>query len=393
MQYKNKRILFLFITTIALIAMCFSILPVSAAEGTVEDPLLYDLSYYAKEQGITLDEAVQRYNIREAFDGLGAKLRDNEEATFAGLYVQHSPEYRIVVLFTRDSEKTIKNYVSQDLMQYVKPATAKVTLKQLRQNQAEALDLLEPLNLKITTGINIYENRVEIRAADADWSLLDNLQKDKALQLPLMVKVVKAPCIAEPNTDIYGGLAPGSGISYGTLGFSVINSVGTKGVTTAGHVRDDETFAGYSLPLQLEAYYTYYDAQWHTAPNFTVVNKIQWQYNGTTRNITGKKSWWSGEQEVGDYIFKFGRSTGYSGAYIASLYDTVYWVPNCQAVFVRVHNDYVSPVAANGDSGGPWFLGNDAYGTTSGSEPYGDDAWYTAVDFIEEGLSVTILTN
>lgn len=50
-------------------------------------------------------------------------------------------------------------------------------------------------------------------------------------------------------------------------------------------------------------------------------------------------------------------------------------------------------LSSGGDSGGPWFHLNNAYGIHVG-EPTGDpdDAFYMAVSFISPGLGVTLLT-
>jgi len=55
-------------------------------------------------------------------------------------------------------------------------------------------------------------------------------------------------------------------------------------------------------------------------------------------------------------------------------------------------------LADSGDSGGPWFDGNTAYGTmrakiTPGTNGVGTDAVYMAVNYVESGLGVTVMTS
>ena len=58
-------------------------------------------------------EAIRSATLQQDAAGiLGAALEQYEAETFAGLWLQHEPEYRVVVAFTRDGEKTIRPYVA-----------------------------------------------------------------------------------------------------------------------------------------------------------------------------------------------------------------------------------------------------------------------------------------
>ena len=63
---------------------------------------------YAKDYGVPLEEAVRRLRLQNALPRLEPELRKKEADTFAGLWIQHEPDFRLVVLFTRDGEKTIQ---------------------------------------------------------------------------------------------------------------------------------------------------------------------------------------------------------------------------------------------------------------------------------------------
>jgi hypothetical protein len=71
------------------------------------------------------------------------------------------------------------------------------------------------------------------------------------------------------------------------------------------------------------------------------------------------------------------------------------WVPNGQATFMQVHQastDLCTP----GDSGGPVFVNNTAYGIVEGwsgpQDGSNSDLIYTAIDYPESWLGVTVLT-
>jgi len=66
--------------------------------------------------GIPLNEALQRLSWQEWIGQLRYELEKNEEK-FAGLWVEHEPEYKIVVAFARFNEeeaiKVITKYVQE----------------------------------------------------------------------------------------------------------------------------------------------------------------------------------------------------------------------------------------------------------------------------------------
>jgi hypothetical protein len=75
-----------------------------------EDPHMIIAKGYALRYGVSIDEALLRLELQNSFPELEPQLESNEPATFGGLWIQHEPEYKIVVAFTRDGEKTIARY-------------------------------------------------------------------------------------------------------------------------------------------------------------------------------------------------------------------------------------------------------------------------------------------
>lgn len=210
------------------------------------------------------------------------------------------------------------------------------------------------------------------------------------IPLPATARVVKVSEIARPAVDIYGGL----NLSSCTSGFSVRKAgTTTDGILTAGHCVNAQSYAGTSLPFQSEAFSGSHDEQWHTTPGFTPTNEIKWQDDGSTRTITSRVFWSS--QSIGATICKYGLTTSYDCAEIQVKNLAPGYVPNASPTFIRasrLHTDMASP----GDSGGPVFFGNGAYGITSGSVSGGpdtDDLIYVAEDYIEIGLNVTVKTS
>lgn len=133
------------------------------------------------------------------------------------------------------------------------------------------------------------------------------------------------------------------------------------------------------MPYQSGIQQFQYDVQWHTAPDFTVRN-LAW--DGTwNRYIYGEKH--RNNQYVGEYVCKYGKSTGGGCGNITST--------TFNGTYIRVHSDSAD-LGEPGDSGGPWFSGNTAYGLFTGDIEPGNDAYYMAINYIDI-LGLDVLTN
>ena len=115
--------------------------PVSATTApAVSEALLQDACHYAADVGVDLDEAVRRLQAQHTIGELGAELEANEQPTFGGLWIQHTPEYKVIAAFTRDGEETVRRYVTgTSLVDMVEVREVEVTLVELRRAQREAM--------------------------------------------------------------------------------------------------------------------------------------------------------------------------------------------------------------------------------------------------------------
>lgn len=157
---------------ILLLAACAPAAPAALEEPTPTPSAaeLQDAQYYADEMGITLEEALARLSVQndEAISTLQTQLHANEAATFAGLWLQHEPDFRVVVAFTRDGEETIQKYVTDDnpLTQLIEVRQVPYTYAQLEADQQEAFRILDALNLSAGGGIMVMDNQVVIDITD-----------------------------------------------------------------------------------------------------------------------------------------------------------------------------------------------------------------------------------
>jgi hypothetical protein len=340
----------------------------------VDDALIMDAKAYSSAMGVDVNEAIRRLQLQDDIGELNRELTEKEGETFAGLWIQHQPEYRVIVMFTRDGDTTLQAYQNGSLAGLVEAHTARATLKELEVAQSQAVQAVSNLGIRISSGINIPNNRAELYALDP-VQLTAGLRKVD-IQLPDNVDVVKFIELSKDVADIFGGKA----LTTCTSGFSVKNSSGTKGVTTAGHCSNTQSFNGVNLPWQNGTTGGLFDIQWHSAPGFTVRNLV---FDGTyNRFIYSVK--FRASQSVGEWVCKYGMTTGYACGTIATTSQ--------DGVNVRLDNMTVQ----GGDSGGPWFWNNTAYGTTIAACTLSNGTpcvIYGPVDHIYITLGLTILTN
>lgn len=374
----------------------------------LEDAWDIDAAQYAQDYAIDVNEAKKRLKAQSEIGDLNNILTLSEAQNFGGLYIEHQP-YRINVLFkdVKQAGKFRQRFNAAPWLSSVKFRQVKNSLKELKAAQLNVRKLVGKLSVKVDSDINIAKNQVELYVKDQysfEQALALSQQKsmsktgaalsknysepalftfnNTAANNPVNVSLVEVRQLAKNEADIYGGL----GLRTCTSGFSVKNASGTKGILTSAHCNNSQTYSGKSLPFQSEIYTAACDVQWHTAPDFSVTNEFRSSSSGFKRKVTGTVS--RNSQTVGGYVCKYGKTTGYKCGYITSKNYLSTSQPNSTATFIRVSKDGVD-LSSGGDSGGPWFLGNNAYGIHKCG--IGNDSCYMAINYASE-LGVSVLT-
>ena len=62
------------------------------------DPASREAEGYAAHHGVSLEEAQNRFTLQRLAGELNAVLSDREGRTFAGLWIEHTPQFRVVLL-------------------------------------------------------------------------------------------------------------------------------------------------------------------------------------------------------------------------------------------------------------------------------------------------------
>jgi hypothetical protein len=244
------------------------------------------------------------------------------------------------------------------------------TLKELEAAQVATQLGISNLDIPTNSGINVVENRVELYVVER--SRFDVAMQNTKMQLPPQVKVVTVSELSTQETDIYAGLRLNGADC--TSGFSVIDSNGLKGILTAAHCIPPIYYNGVELLSWGSAYGGPCDFRWLIAPGFDVRNLA---YDGTNyRYVFSAKH--RDYQTVGEWVCKYGWVTGYTCGYIIDKNFNPGGAMD--STLIRVHNNGVN-LSEGGDSGGPWFSLNTAYGLHVGG--FGDDAYYMAINYID----------
>lgn len=356
----------------------------SAAAQKPDDPskaLLEDANSYAERFHVNLDEAVRRLQIQSKVGILEAALAHDEQASFAGLWLEHEPTFRVVMSFTDGAAPQRLLPELDSLKGEVEVRSARWTLAELQKDQAAAIALANRLGYVVDADINVRENRVEMYVVeDREISGLRNAQRE----FPASVVLIGVDRLAEPNQ-----LDGGESLSTCTGGFTVRTASGEMGISTAAHCGNTQSAQGQTLNFRSEDQQGNQDVQWHSACGLLDVSD-NFESGLGLRDVSGTQH--RDNQAIGSLVCKFGLNTGRTCGTIQSKSYAPSYVSSASSTFVRVdggNND----LSANGDSGGPWFVETVAYGIHSGS-PGSDanDALYMPINYISS-IGVSVLTS
>lgn len=135
-----------------------------------EESLRFDAETYAREYNIPVEEAIQRLRYQDQIGDLNAALEANEAGTFAGLWIEHEPKYKVVVLFTKRGKQTIRPYLEGNpLAKLVEIRRARYSLADLEGIYAQTTRELAKLDFDVTTMLDVKANRVEVMVSDRGW--------------------------------------------------------------------------------------------------------------------------------------------------------------------------------------------------------------------------------
>lgn len=339
---------------------------------THADAIAEDAVQYAAQFAVTPDEAVRRLKAQQASvaatDAIGREFSDR----LAGIAIEHAPAYRIVVLLTGDQPVADR---SADGFPIAFRTGAKATHAQaLDALRKHLIDLRSDLPNARGAGYDQRTGEVVLLVTrdDADKFGLDAIRSraEQVSGVPVRVTINE---LNESNMSVDGGgRVEGLNLQTGrrnlcTTAFVVTNGE-TNAITTAAHCPDELTYVdrdGTSTTLPMIGSWgaAYRDVQINGSSNSPDPLFYSNRGAGALRSLA---SWRNvASTRAGDFVCHYGESSGYS---CATVELTDYAPPGdlcggpCFPTWVTVKG----PNCVAGDSGGPVFSGDVAFGITKG---------------------------
>jgi hypothetical protein len=344
-----------------------------------------DLDNFAAYFHVSREEAALRSRLQVEAGELQAAISLMSPETFGGMWIDQDGGFTLTIAFTTDGKSEMSKVSLGDLAPFSKVVRVAHPLGQLLGDAARIPARPGAYEL----AVKVRENRVEIRAEDpiAARSALNEMM----VILPSDVVITRTEHLSAPEALMYGGLRVET-VTYCTTGFSVLKATTqVRGVTTAAHCQPPMYYATSGNPWfvqQESAIGGSQDVRWMTLPGYTYPNRIRVSSDGIYRLITSRT--FRSNQVVGATVCKYGAATGSTCGEIVTTMAQGCSGSNFTWVWVARKNVDLS---SGGDSGGPWYWINSAWGVHSCGTGNGLlDSIYEAEDLIEIGLNVVVLT-
>lgn len=358
---------------ILVVALCLAAqgVTIKAHDLGVSPSVEDDARQYALDFGISIEQATDRLSLQHDLNALAERAQESYPEEFAGAWIEHQPEFTLVLRFVRDTRFSLgpPDLPSDGALPVVIRTEAEYSLAQLLAMQTEFHRTVT--NTAISSYVDVRRGIVTLILEPTVEETAELEELAARLGMPIAIRRLSVPVLPGHT---YGGM-PFSGC---TTTFSVRHADGRTGVLTAGHCGDSRTYedldgTSYSVTFQAEFRDSRHDLQWHQTPHVEYP-KFQ-ATNGVLRFVTGQE--YRSEQLVGDFVCHRGITTKYScGTITSKTYRPTYGgacgTETCEHRFFTVEGPSLK--CWPGDSGGPWFNNTTAYGLYMGQASNGPDA-------------------
>ncbi|WP_337020141.1 S1 family peptidase [Oceanobacillus massiliensis] len=354
MSHKNKGLFSEEVTT----------LPSDIAIDGITLSEIEDLKTIAKTEGISLEESIARYAWQTQFLEVADKLEKSYPETFAGAVFEFDGSGAWFAFKHDIPKQAIEN--ASDLPSTIKlfgnRGFSEMELKSTLDSVHNKFYLHEDI-VDVSSYYDIETGKITVEAQPAEKiSAVEREEiKSKILQtnsqndlMNVDIKFVDKINAGLEDNYLRGGATLGTC----TAAFTLRNNVGSVGLSTAHHCGGSsrtysDLHSGTHTVFRLYSHSgSYGDLAMYTNAQMNAFPFFYSNYT-TGRNTTGVYN-----PRVGVNICNFGKETGYDCRKVYKKGMTSGSYGN--QIVVTEH------VTTNGDSGGPWFYGNNAVGVHSG---------------------------
>lgn len=357
---------------LALVLVAFATAASAQAAETRAQALAQDAAQYAAQFGVSNAEALRRLTAQQESVGATDAIAREFADRLAGISIEHSPEYRIVVLLTGTDPVADRSAAGLPI---VFRTGAKVTREQaVAAMRRHLIDLRDELPGARGAGYDQRTGEVVllVRPADAARLGVDSIRARAEALSGVPVRVA-SDALIQSNMSVDGGeRVEGVNSLTGrrnrcTTAFVVTNGQ-VNAITTAAHCPDQLAYvepggASVTLPMIGSWGAAYRDVQINGSADSPDPFFYSDRAAGSLREV---ETWRNvASTRAGDFVCHYGESSGYS---CATVELTDYAPPDdlcggpCSPTWVTVKG----PSCIPGDSGGPVFSGDVAFGIAKG---------------------------
>lgn len=391
-------------------------------------------SYLEATYGISAEEAQLRLDLQEQVIALSEKLNAENDPNYADMYIQHTPVYKIVILFSdnKNRHQFLKS-LDPKLQRYVQLKNVKKSRSQYEQELETLGKLISSLNIKYNAKFDLEKQRYEVVIESKDsLNIIKQATKklsfknDVHLEVGSLFKVQSAPTGVQKGDRIFGGnklsVQPNDTKDHDcTVGYAVNYKIGNttkQGILTAGHCGSPLYFnisgrdVVFDNPIVQkrerdtkdggDGVSDKYDYQVFDATGLNLTNEIKYdnsinripEFSKPTGSFRVTKTLGFMNQKKGMIVCKSGATTGLTCGEIVNgnlEHDGA-------KGWIEVAKTKQFNLSQGGDSGGPWFLypGKSTTITALGIHTAGrdnpDDAAYMPIDYIDDhNTSITLI--
>lgn len=355
-----------------------------------------DVLMYAAEVGVSKAEAARRLDLQEEAGRLSALYEGSGADWFGGLWIEHQPDFGIVIATTDTSKPEIATALATSPLR--NSSSVVLVGRNLAALSADA-ELVGGELPGYIVDVHAQSNAVRIEGP----SRAESDAGTRRARITSRVEFKQSNRKMVKSAFIYAGQTLNSaGSPACTSGFSVLKG-STRRITTAAHCPDALTRNGIALGTISSMFTGSHDEQLMSTGTLTPTNRTADNSRDTTspnyRTITSKRT--RANQALNSYFCRHGYGTvpQYACGYLISK-THVGGMPSPAATSMRLAASGID-LASPGDSGGPVFTGGTALGIMHSclsdddlcdNPALDDELAYIAIDFVESGLGVTVLT-
>jgi hypothetical protein len=357
-------------------ALLLALFAAAAAAQTVEthtQAIAEDAEQYAGQFRVAPEEAIRRLEAQQASAAATDDIAREFADRLAGIAIEHSPEYRIAVLLT--GSEPVADRVAAGVPVVFRTGAKATRAEAVMAMRRHLIDFRSDLPGARGAGYDQRTGEVVLLVTPADAAGIGadaiRARAERISGVPVRVVVNQ---LIESNMSIDGGgLVEGVNVLTNRRGRCTTGFVVTNGeinaITTAAHCPDQLNYIGLdgssspTLPMIGSWGLGYRDVQINGSADSPQPLFYANRGAGSQREVET----WRGVAgtRAGEFVCHYGESSGYS---CATVELTDYAPPGglcggpCSPTWVTVKG----PACITGDSGGPVFSGNVAFGIAKG---------------------------